>query len=94
MSSVDVFGQLTPVEYVKDYAEDEGHAGDYDTKLKIITIDKNLDSSERLSTLLHEMGHALFDRIGLTQGVSKEYEETVVESYAKMIVENFNLKLR
>lgn len=45
--------------------------GTYSSKEKVIRINELLDPSEQLSTLAHEMGHAMYDHKG---GISPEHQ--------------------
>jgi len=89
-----VFGQLVPIEYEDGLARNEGSAGEYCDKEKFIKIDSELEGDDLSLTQIHEGGHAVCDRIGLSQGISKELEEVIVDSFATFIVENFKLTPR
>lgn len=45
------------------------------------------DEKEKLQTLCHEIGHAVFFRTGLKQAISHELEEVIVENVSMGIVE-------
>ena len=47
---------------------------------------------ELLHSLLHECGHALFYRVSIQQAVSFEVHEFIVNNYATMLLENFDVK--
>lgn len=53
-----------------------------------IYIEASQSEKDKLHTLLHEVGHAVFGRVGLVQGISPELEEVIVESMATAIIEN------
>lgn len=60
-----------------------------------IYLDKNQAPDELLHTLLHECGHAIIQRISISQtGLAPELEEVIVDSFATFITETFNLKLK
>lgn len=56
--------------------------------------DRIKEDVQIMATLLHEMGHGMFHRIGLEQAISHELEEIITESFATMIIENFNLTFK
>ena len=92
--SLDVFGLLVPVDFMEDLQKEIDADGQYCAINKTIKIDESLEGLELDMTMIHELGHAIFDRIGLGQGVSKEFEETVVDSFATCLAENFIIKPR
>lgn len=89
-----VFGSRVPVTLTKNLALHAGALGQYQYINKSIQLEAEQHLEEMWKSLLHEAGHSLFDRIGLTQAVSKELEEIIVESYSKLIFENFALRLK
>ena len=88
-----VFGQIIPVEYVEPESIDNDY-GEYCRKNKDIKINKSIDSEELMATLVHELGHALSDRVGLRQAINHELEEIMCEAFAVVITENFKLSPR
>lgn len=65
-----------------------------DEEAGTLSINMNQSEEDLLNTLVHELGHALFRRCGFNQGVQDQLEESIVQSYANMITEVFNLKLK
>lgn len=62
---------------------------------KIIMIEKSLPKEEKIQTLIHELGHAVIWRVSINQsGLSPELEEVIVDTYATMMTEVFNLRFR
>lgn len=55
-----------------------------------ILICKSGDS-RKTATLLHELYHALFYRVGLTQAVDSTLEEVIVETISTFMDENFTM---
>lgn len=52
-------------------------------------------NKEVLHTLLHEIGHALIEETSLGQtGLTPEVEEIIVNSYATILTQLFNIKLK
>lgn len=47
-----------------------------------------------LHSLLHECGHALFYRVSINQAVSYETHEFIINNYATMLLENFDIKMK
>ena len=74
---------------------DVGIAAQYEPKKKTISISPIHDTDdELLHSLLHECGHALFYRVSINQAVSYETHEFIVNNYATMLLENFDVKLK
>lgn len=71
-------------------------AAEIDEELGTITIkvDGTESDDNLLHTLCHELGHALFRRTGVTQGISTEMEESIVDQYATMFTELFHMTLK
>ena len=72
-----------------------GIAGQYEPAKKVITISPNHETdNEFIHSVLHECGHALFYRVSINQAVSYETHEFIVNNYATMLLENFDVKLK
>ena len=84
---VDVFGQR----YKVKMEVMENLAGLCDREKHIIYVNPIMPEVEQFQTLLHEVGHAVFSRVGLVQSISPELEEIIVESIATAFAENFDL---
>lgn len=70
-----------------------GVAGQYEPSKHTITINEHHETNEELlHTVLHEAGHVLFYRVSINQGVSYEVHEFIVNNYATMLLENFDIK--
>lgn len=68
-----------------------GILGLCDRLTSTIYIEANQSDTDKMQTLLHEVGHAVFGRVGLVQGISPELEEVIVENIATALVENFEI---
>jgi Zn-dependent peptidase ImmA (M78 family) len=92
LKKVNVFGQVYQVEQtlLKDNL-----AGLCDHQNKKICVDKNksMNHTNFNQVLLHELIHAVFFRIGLSQAVDCQAEEIIADSIATAIVENFDLSV-
>ena len=90
MKSVIIFGRNINIIKVKGLLKEQNIFGYYDPEKFSIYIDKELSKKDYQSTLIHEMGHALFHRAGLGQSkLGRDLEEIIVEQYSHMISENF-----
>jgi Zn-dependent peptidase ImmA (M78 family) len=68
-------------------------AGQYEHDKKMISLNHLHESDkELLHTLLHECGHAMFYRVSIQQAVSWEVHEFIVNNFATMLLENFEIK--
>jgi hypothetical protein len=84
---LEIFGLLIPIEYVDDLIETDEAEGDFCKKNLVVRIDSSLEGVRLKTALLHEIGHALFYRMGWCQGIDSKFEEAIVDSYATMLVE-------
>jgi len=89
-----IFGECVEIREVDNLLHDEQTAGDYCSRTKTIRIDSSLRGDEFLTTLIHELVHALSDRISIRQALDHQTEEIIADTFAKAIVENFRLKLK
>lgn len=92
----DVFGQRIEVELKKGPLYlDSGFQvrGYYEVENKKIVVDSTMSKDQIISTLYHELGHALLYRLGIDQtSTSHDVHEMIVEGYSKFIMESFKLK--
>ena len=92
--SVNVFGQNISIVKKNNLLKDEDAYGLYDPSSKTIYIDEDLPPNTARETLIHECGHALFHRAGLSQSkIASDLEEIIVEQFTIMFVENFMPKI-
>lgn len=88
-SRVNIFGKKYKVKN-SNILKDHGIEGLCDGEKSTILISTH--SQEPIQTLLHEIGHAVFERTGLCQAINPELEEIVVENIARAIADNFQVK--
>lgn len=87
-----IFGRKIRVKKIKDLGKNHGLAGYFDPVKKEIAIDSSLKGDDYNSTLIHEMIHSIFDRVGIVQTrLSHDTHEMIAENVANAIVENFRL---
>lgn len=90
MKPLNILGRIVKIKKFKNTGENI--AGFYDFDTKEIGIDASLKKDDAVSTLIHEVGHALFHRGGLIQcNISREVQEIIVEQYATVLLDNFKL---
>lgn len=94
--NVTVFGaELKVVESLNLFYGDTKVDGLFNAFTKEIYIEKALPKDDKLHTFIHELGHALLWRVGMTQAnIPPEIEELIVENNATMITEMFNLTIK
>jgi Zn-dependent peptidase ImmA (M78 family) len=88
--SVKIFGLKFKVKVTKL----NGYLGLCDRLTNTIYIEANQSDKDKLHTLIHEIGHAVFGRVGLCQGISPEIEEVIVENMATAIIENNLIEIK
>lgn len=92
--AVTIFGQTIKIESKRGLLKDQDAYGEYCPDKKTIYIDADLPPNTARETLLHECGHALFHRAGLSQSkIASDLEEIIVEQFTIMFSENFLPKL-
>lgn len=88
--SLTIFGKKIRIERKKGLLKEESVFGQYDPETSTIYIDADLPPKTAHETLLHEAGHALFHRAGLSQSkVCRDVEEIIVDQFSIMFAENF-----
>jgi Zn-dependent peptidase ImmA (M78 family) len=87
-----IMGKYHTMNIIDDPNNDD--CGEFDGD-EVITINlaKN-NEDELIHSLIHEIGHAMFVRTGLRQGLPIAIEEVIVQNYATVITELFNLKFK
>lgn len=73
----------------------ENVCGHYIYDKKLIEINNKLDKETQAITLMHEVIHSTFHRSGIHNAkVSHDAEEIIADQIAKVLVENFDFKLK
>lgn len=82
---------------MKDLKDDkgeplDGHCLEGDLHIK---IEKSLSPAEKRQTFFHELGHALFARIGIGQTeIHPDLIEIIVENYGTLLEETFTWRVK
>lgn len=96
-SSINIFGANINILESYPCLDDDGNLveGYFCSKTLTIAINKKLSSEDKLHTLIHEIGHAMFFRTSLWQtSINSQLEEIIVNNMATAIVEVFNLRFK
>ena len=87
-----VFGVTVPVKEEKGLLAERGLAAYYHVEKKYIAIDPSIKGEERDATLLHELFHSMFFRLGFEQvRMSHDAHELLAENFSRILVENFRI---
>lgn len=89
---INVFGMTSQITYIRGLIKKEDINGDFCGKTFDIRMDAGLKGKSYKETLLHEVIHAVFARIGLKQAIDSGVEEIVADSIAVCLAENFDFK--
>jgi Zn-dependent peptidase ImmA (M78 family) len=92
VKSINIYGWDIPIKKMKGLIEAQGVYGYYDPVARLIAIDASLKKCDYISTLIHEIVHAMFHRAGLHQTkISSSLEEIICEQVSTVLTENFSL---
>ena len=92
-----VLGTKYKIQIVKGLKCDEGQSvhGWCDESKKCISIDAGEMGDVFTGTLLHEIGHAVFNESAINQtSIHDDLKEIMVEQIAKVINQAFSLKIK
>ena len=64
-------------------------SGDIDSNNKVIQIAKGMGAKLTIETLYHEIGHAIIYETALTEVISSDVQEIIVENFAREFVKHF-----
>lgn len=79
---------------VGEINEHLGYDGFYDPESKTIAISDKLKGDDLTSVTIHESIHAIADRLGWRQWLTREMEEMLCEQISVALAENFTMKLK
>ncbi len=88
MKCIDIFGKTYKIEY-KDLTG-LPYQGQFKHHESIITVHNKLKGYELQQTLMHELLHAVLDRLSLSDVIESRVEEILVDSIATFLCENFS----
>ena len=86
-SQVIVLGEKYKIKLIKDL-KSKGICGECDFDKKIISIDSSLKKDDYWSTLIHEIGHAIFNEASINQAISHDLEEVIVDLFSRVMTKN------
>lgn len=89
---IEVFGMSVPVYKLENLLNVEGMYGYYDPNGKYIAVDASLKDKILEHTIIHEMFHAVFDRLHIDAQMEHSFVEVLVENLSVAIMENFSIK--
>lgn len=87
-----VFGSIVPVYKLENLLSAEGMYGFYDPEGKYIAVDHGLNGHMLEHTIIHEMMHAIFDRLHIDAQMERTFTEVLVENVSACVLENFEVK--
>lgn len=87
-----VFGRKIRIKICKI---DDHTRGQYWHQDGVIDINEGQSNADKTATVFHELVHAMFFASGLDQAnISHDAQEIMAEQFAKILMENVNLKKR
>ena len=92
MRSIMIFGLRIKIKYV-DLSQCD-YDGLYNGEQKTIYIERTLKGQHKRQVLMHEIIHAVLDRIGAHQlNISRDAEEIIAEQLSVFLVESLKIKV-
>lgn len=88
-----VFGRLIPVFKIQGLIG-EGAYGYFSEENWEIGIDADLRGVELEGTCIHELFHAVLDRLHIQQQLSPAFAEVIVENLAQAVLENYGVRFK
>lgn len=85
-----IFGEKVNIEYSNNVPDTDN--ANY-VKGKIL-IHPGCPRKELARVFLHEFLHAVCERVSISQGITGETEEIVVDTLSKALVENFHIRFK
>lgn len=89
-----VFGKMIPVFKVRGLMASADAYGYYSEEHQQIGVDAGLKSDDLEHTVIHEMFHAVLDRLHCQQQMAPEFVEVVVENLARAVIDNYKVRWR
>lgn len=90
-----IFGHTIRILKKDSLIDSTGNAAIYIPDDKKILIDSKQRGEDLDQTILHELVHCVFSRLGMEQvRIPAEVEELLAENIATCVVENFKIKLK
>lgn len=90
---LNVFGKSIPVFKVTGLMDKDAY-GYYSEEHQQIGIDADLKGDMLEHTIIHELFHAVLDRLHCQQQMAPEFLEVVVENLALSVIDNFKVKFK
>lgn len=87
----EVFGRKVPIYKIPGLRR-EGCFGYFHADTKRIGIDAHLAGPDLEHTVIHEMFHAILDRLHIQQQMPPEFVEVLVENLSAGVIDNYNLE--
>lgn len=87
--TAEVFGAKVPVFRPGDLEEVNGF---FDPNTKVIAIDSSLKGEELERTVMHEVLHALLDRLYIDSQLDEKLVEVIIENICGVVFDNFKVK--
>lgn len=88
--SVKIFGQDVEVSFSSEVGD--SHNANYVNGR--ILIHPKCPKKELARVFLHEFLHAVCERVSISQGITGETEEIIVDTLSKALVENFYIRFK
>ena len=93
-SEIAIFGKIHKIKKLKTHVIIDGMLADGYFDPEKLEIGVNVNSPNPTQVLVHELFHAMFQRVSLVQAkIPLEIEEIIVDSFSTFLVETFSLRL-
>lgn len=88
--SLNILGLEVPVRFEAGIRNEIGEPlfGYYDPDKREIVLEPSQSPESMQRTLIHEIGHAWIDRIGIRVALSSEISEIIVEGFTNLLYDN------
>ena len=95
--TITVYGKKYKIKRMKNMKDEKGNdlLGLHESDKALISIDSELKGEQLIKVFMHELGHAVQDRVGVDQcEISSDLQEIIVESMATFLSETFHFRLK